>query len=90
MSAIDAHRLVRAVWLDCRRVAHDRYLVSGGVADHMVVVDGGYVLCDCIDSQRVGDQCKHALIARLYCGDPSVVVALRQLVPAPGPSVSAA
>ncbi len=90
MSAIDVGRLARAVHLDCRRVAPDRYLVTGGRDDHMVDIDGGYVRCDCFDAQRNGDGCKHALCVRLHHGDSDVVNALRQLVPAPGRSVRAA
>ena len=91
MSApIDTERLHRAIYLDVRPVAPGTYLVSGGTDSHTVVIDGGLVRCSCIDSQRVGDQCKHALIARLYCGDPSVVVALRMLVARPMRSVRAA
>ena len=55
-----------------------------------VVIDVGFVRCNCEDSLRVEDQCKHALIARLYCGDPAVVMALRQLVAAPARLVRAA
>ncbi len=90
MSAIDDARLARAVWLDCRRVAPDRYLVTGGRDDHVVVIRDGRVICDCLDSQFTGDNCKHSLVTRLHSGDPLVVKALRQLVPAPGRSVRAA
>lgn len=90
MSAIDAGRLARAVWLNCQPVAPGRFLVSGGVDDHLVEVDGGYVYCDCEDSQRVGDACKHGLACRLHCGDPTVVLALRMLVARPSRAVRAA
>ena len=91
MSApIDADRLARAVWLDVKAVAPGRYLVSGGADSHVVVIDGGFVRCDCIDSQRVGDACKHALACRLCGGDPIVVRALRTLVTRPTRAVRAA
>ena len=84
MSApIDPGRLARAVWLDCKPVASGRYLVSGGADSHVVVVDGGWVRCDCADSAIRGDGCKHALACRLHSGDPTVALALRQLVPEP-------
>ena len=66
------------------------YRVRGGTADHMVEVVDGRCYCNCPDAQVRGPGCKHALLVRLLGGDPAVVVALRQLVPAPGPSVSAA
>ncbi len=91
MSApIDTERLHRAVWLDVKPVAPGRYLVTGGADSHVVVVDGGWVLCDCLDSQFTGDNCKHSLATRLHGGDPAVVKALRQLVVAPARSVMAA
>ena len=87
---IDPERLARACWLDCQRVAPDRYLISGGRDDHVVVVQDGRAWCDCVDSQWKGDGCKHSLIVRLCEGDVEVVKALRQLVPAPARSVMAA
>ena len=87
---IDTGRLRRAIWLEVQLVAPGRYLVSGGKDDHLVEVDGGRVTCHCLDSQRAGDGCKHSLALRLRAGDGKVIDALRQLVPAPGPSVSAA
>ncbi len=83
MSAIDAARLTRAVWLEVQPVAPGRYLVSGGKDDHLVEVDGGLIVCHCPDSQRVGDGCKHSLALRLRAGDGKVIDALRQLVPNP-------
>ena len=80
---IDTGRLRRAVWLDCRPVGLGGFLVRGGQDDHYVDIDGGYVRCDCVDSQLNGDGCKHALCIRLHCGDPEVALALRQLVPRP-------
>ena len=50
----------------------------------------GRAICDCLDSQFTGDHCKHSLATRLHSGDPLVVEALRQLVPAPGRSVRVA
>lgn len=88
--SIDVGRLARAVHLDVRQVGVDRYLVSGGRDDHFVEIDGGYVRCDCFDAQRNGDGCKHALGVRLHSGDPLVVKALRQLVPAPARSMRVA
>ncbi len=79
---IDPGRLARAIWLKIQPVSGG-YLVSGGKDDHIVDIDGGYVRCDCIDAQRNGDDCKHALAVRLNHGDPDVVLALRALVPAP-------
>ena len=80
---IDPGRLSKAVWLDVEPEGFERYLVTGGADDHLVVVDGGYVNCGCEDSQRVGDNCKHSLATRLICGDPVVAVALRTLVDEP-------
>ncbi len=80
---IDAGRLQRAIWLDCLPVSPGKYLVSGGTADHVVDVDGGWVRCDCPDARIHGDACKHGLSVRLHNGDPEVVQALRQLVPNP-------
>ena len=90
MVEIDAGRLSRAVWLDCQPVAPGQFLVSGGATSHVVAVDGGRVVCDCEDSYRVGDGCKHALACRLHGGDPTVVTALRMLVPRPTRAVRAA
>ena len=81
---IDAGRLQRAIWLEIQPVGLGGFLVRGGKDDHIVDVDGGYVRCDCVDSQRNGDGCKHALCVRLNCGDPEVALALRQLVARPG------
>ena len=81
--AIDPRRLARAVWLSCQRVAPDRWLVTGGADDHLVVVDGGLVRCGCIDSQRSGENCEHSLAVRLSEGDRDVVRVLRRLVPRP-------
>ena len=55
MTAIDSARLQRAIYLDCRRVAPDRWLVTGGAAGHVLVVDGGYIRCDCPDYAIRGD-----------------------------------
>ncbi len=88
-ASIDPTRLQRAIWLKIQPVSGG-YLVSGGADDHIVDVDGGYVRCDCFDAQRNGDGCKHALCVRLHSGDPLLVKALRQLVPAPARSVRAA
>ena len=91
MSApIDSGRLQRAIWLDYQRVSLDQFLVTGGVDDHVVVVDGGYVRCDCWDYSIRGDGCKHALCVRLHGGDPEIVVALRRLIPRPSRAVRAA
>ena len=87
---IDTGRLQRAIWLEVQPVAPGRYLVSGGKDDHFVAIDGGWVRCDCFDAKVHGDGCKHALLVRLLGGDPEVVKALRQLVPAPARSVRAA
>ena len=87
---IDPTRLRRAIWLDVKPVAPDRYLVTGGADGHVVVVDGGWVRCDCLDFSIYGDGCKHALACRPHGGDPTVVVALRQLVPRPSRAVRAA
>ena len=87
---IDTERLRRAVWLDVKPVAPGQFLVSGGTTSHLVAIDGGFVRCNCEDSQRVGDACKHALACRLHGGDPTVVVALRMLVPTPHRAVRAA
>ena len=83
MSNIDSGRLAHAIYWDVKPVAPGRYLVSGGAAGHVVVVDGGRVICDCQDFAIRGDACKHALACRLHGGDPTVVKALRQLVPEP-------
>ncbi len=83
MSAIDAARLQRAIWLEVQPVGPDGFLVSGGKDDHLVEVDGGRVTCHCLDSQRAGDGCKHSLALRLRAGDGKVIDALRQLVPNP-------
>ena len=48
---IDAGRLARAVWLDCRPVGLGGFMVRGGRDDHVVDVDAVYVRCDCVDSQ---------------------------------------
>lgn len=80
---IDAARLQRAVWLEVQPVSPGQYLVSGGSADHLVGVDGGWVRCDCPDAHLHGDGCKHALCVRLNNGDPEVTRALRQLVARP-------
>ncbi len=90
MSAIDAARLQRAIWLDCRPVGLGGFLVRGGKDDHIVDVDGGHIRCDCFDAQVHGDGCRHSLLVRLLGGDPEVVRAVRQLVPAPGRSVRVA
>ena len=90
MSAICPTRLARALWLDVKPVAPGRYLVSGGADGHVVVVDGGWVRCDCPDFAIRGDGCKHALACRLHSGDPTVVTALRMLVPRPTRAVRAA
>ena len=58
-------------------------MVTGGTDSHVVVVDGGWVRCDCPDFAMHGDGCKHSLACRLHGGDPAVVVALRQLIPEP-------
>ena len=87
---IDPGRLRRAIYLDCQRVSPDRYLITGGSDGHIVVVEDGRVLCDCIDVIRAGDSCKHSLLVRLMEGDPAVVAALRQLVPGPSRVVRAA
>ena len=76
---IEPGRLARALWLDCRRVAFDRWLAG----DRVVLVDGGYLLCDCMDFTIHGDRCKHCLCVLLHAGDPTVVLALRMLVPEP-------
>ena len=80
---IDPARLRRAIWLDCRPVGLGGFMVRGGRDDHIVDVDGGYVRCDCVDSQLNGDGCKHALCVRLHHGDPEVVEGLRTLLPPP-------
>lgn len=90
MAEIDPGRLALAVHLDCRRIAPDRYLVSGGAGDQVLVIDGGWVRCDCSDYPIRGDGCKHCLCVRLHSGDPQVVAALRMLVPRPSRSVRAA
>ncbi len=87
---IDPARLQRAIWLEVQLVAPDRYLVTGGRDDHLVVIRDGRVICDCLDSQFTGDNCKHSLATKLQSGDPAVVKALRQLVPAPARSVRTA
>ena len=79
MSEIDAGRLARAVHLDCQAEGFGRYLVG----DRVVLVDGRYLRCDCPDHLIRGAECKHLLATRLNCGDPSVVLALRQLVREP-------
>ena len=80
MSApIDTERLRRALWSDCRRVAPDRWLAG----DHVVLADGAYLLCDCMDFTIHGDRCKHCLCVLLHAGDPTVVAALRMLVAEP-------
>ena len=83
MSTIDLVRLCKAVHLEVQPVAPDRYLITGGRDDHVVVIRDGRVICDCLDSQFTGDNCKHSLATRLHSGDPVVVKALRQLVPNP-------
>ena len=65
-------------------------LARGSAVDHVVDADGGYVLCDCTDFSIRGDGCKHCLCVRFHSGDPLLVKALRQLVPAPARSVRAA
>ncbi len=87
---IDPIRLRKAIWLQARPIGSGQHLVRGGRDDHFVVIDGGWVRCDCFDAQRNGDGCKHSLLVRLLGGDPEVVKALRQLVPAPGRSVRVA
>ncbi len=82
MSAIDAARLQRAIWLEVQPIAGG-YLVSGGTADNVVEVDGELVRCDCSDARIHGDGCKHSLALRLRAGDDEVIDALRQLVPNP-------
>ncbi len=90
MPTIDAGRLQRAVWLEAKLIDISTYRVRGGTADHMVEVVDGRCYCDCPDAQVRGPGCKHSLLVRLLGGDPEVVNALRQLVPAPGRSVRAA
>ena len=89
---IDARRLARAIYLDCRRMDSDRFLITGGSDNHVVWADGGLVYCDCFDFQRHGDRCKHCLCVLLHNGDHDAVLALRQLVrePARRPKVRAA
>ncbi len=79
---INSGRLQRAVWLEVQPI-DGGYLVRRGADDHIVDIDGGYVRCDCIDQQRNGDGCKHALCVRLLHGDREVVLALRHLVARP-------
>ena len=83
-TVIEPGRLSRAVHLEAVRVDADSFLVRGGSQDHVVQVVDGEVRCDCMDSQvRSGDNCKHCLTVKLLAGDPDVVRALRQLIPAP-------
>ncbi len=87
---IEAGRLRRAVHLTAKPIDVAAYRVRGGTRDHMVEVVDGRCYCDCVDAQVRGPGCKHALLVRLLGGDPEVVKALRQLVPAPARSVRVA
>ena len=80
---IDSGRLRRSIWLAVQPVAPGRYLVHGGLNDHLVEVDGGRVTCHCPDAARMGDGCKHSLALRLRAGDGEVIDALRGLVRRP-------
>ena len=87
---IDPARLARAVHLAAKPIDVNTWRVRGGIADHMVEVADGRCYCDCVDAQVRGPGCKHSLLVRLLGGDPEVVKALRELVPAPGRSVRVA
>ena len=87
---IDSGRLARAVWLEAKPIDISTYRVRGGTADHMVEVEDGRCYCSCPDGQVRGPGCKHCLLVRLLNGDPEVVKALRQLVPAPARSMRVA
>jgi len=82
-SGIDLARLRRAVHLDADRTADGRYRVWGGAQMHLVNLRRG--LCDCTDFElRRGQPCKHLLRSLLAEGDPDVLLALRDLIPAGG------
>ena len=87
---IDTARLARAVYLTAKPIDVNTWRVRGGVADHMVEVIDGRCYCDCVDAQARGPGCKHCLLVKLLNGDPEVVKALRQLVPAPARSMRVA
>ncbi len=80
---IDAGRLARAVHLTATPIDVNTWRVRGGIADHVVQIDGGRCYCDCVDAQVRGDGCKHSLLVRLLGGDREVVRGLRSLIPNP-------
>ena len=80
---IDPDRLARAIYLTAKPIDVNTWRVRGGLVDHMVEIVDGRCYCDCPDAQVRGPDCKHSLLVRLLGGDPDVVKALRDLVPAP-------
>jgi len=80
---MDTARLARAVHLTAQRVARGRYVVTGGAGAHVVTVTESGAACDCADFSIRGGPCKHIVACRLRRGDPSMLAALRDLVPMP-------
>jgi hypothetical protein len=79
---INVFRLCRAVHLTVEPLgqAH-RYHVSGGTQRHLVDWELGE--CDCADHCYRRTLCAHLLAAALREGEPSVLAALRLVVPNP-------
>lgn len=83
-TTIDARRLQRAVWLSVEPLGYGHcYRVANGSRSHFVNLESATASCDCWDYLYRGAICAHQLSAALREGEPSVVAALRLLIPSP-------
>ena len=84
MTAVDPGRVRRSLTLTCEPLADGRYLVVGGVGEHVVQRDARGWRCDCLDARfNRGRPCKHRLAAHIHTRlDRRVVNALRSALEA--------
>lgn len=71
-TAIDPYRLRRSLELVVKGSDGCKYCVSGGREDHIVLIRDNSYVCDCMDYEKNGGDCKHILCVKRAMGNAEV------------------
>ena len=80
MTALDPHRLRRALFLTVTPAEPGAWDVHGGSEPHRVTERQGRLDCDCADRRIRGAGCKHLLAVMLSRGHPATLDGHRGLM----------